>query len=247
MSECYAKKVSRFWVGIFGVVLILIGLLIIVRPLSGSVVLSPDEVSESKEGEAVLGETSAKTCPGISFLDVLLDQSTSVPRDYIPLDLAPLSSRGFQNGGGFQLRAEAINQLVLLSQEAKNQHLSFGVVSAYRPFDTQTRLYQEWSKVLGATSNKRAAAPGHSEHQLGTALDLSLPNGEPIYPSAVWSWLDKNAYQFGFVMSYSKSQQNLTGMEFEPWHWRYVGVPLAYQIHQSSLAPQTFYRKISCL
>lgn len=208
--------------------------------------LPPDEVANWQGAENVLGETSARTCPGISFLDVKLDKETSVPDDYVPLDLVYLSSRGVPATGRLQLRAEAANQLKLILDEMRKQGMSFVVYSAFRSSATQAQVYREWLAQLGSGAKMVSAPPGHSEHQLGTTVDITLPDGKSVYPSKTWDWLDQNAHKFGFVMSYRFPQEHQTGYEFEPWHWRFVGVDLATKIRTSTETPQSFYRKISC-
>lgn len=207
--------------------------------------LPPDEVADWGNTENVLGVTTAQSCPGISYLDVLLDKNVSIPTDYAPPDLVIVNSRQVPSFGNQFLRAEAANQLAGMLIDAKKSGLAFAVYSGFRPSTQQATLYREWSKVLGVNSNIRAAPPGHSEHQLGTAADLVLANGKDIYPSKTWDWLFQNAYKYGFVMSYGENQEK-TGYQFEPWHWRFVGLRLATQIRNSSGIPQTFYRKISC-
>jgi D-alanyl-D-alanine carboxypeptidase len=206
----------------------------------------PDEVSTDWiENGNVLGETSARTCPGISFLDVLLDKGTRVPDDYQPLDLVPLASKNIPNTGNLFLRSEVVNQLDLMVRDMKREKLEFKVYSAYRSYDIQKNLFASWQKSLGKYKAQRVSAPpGHSEHQLGTTIDIQLPNSSSIYPSPAWTWLNKHAHEYGFVMSYPHKTPEY---EFEPWHWRYVGTPMAVQIKNSSQVPQSFYRKIECL
>lgn len=134
-----------------------------------------------------------------------------------------------------------------MAKAMHREHLAFSVYSAYRDSQGQHLVYERsinrMGEVLGA---RTAAAPGESEHQLGTAIDIKLPSGEPIYPSSAWNWLDENAHRFGFVMSYRFPHQELTGFRFEPWHWRYVGVELATKIRYSADPPQTYYKTLGC-
>ncbi|MBI4099832.1 M15 family metallopeptidase [Candidatus Microgenomates bacterium] len=181
-----------------------------------------DEVGDWGQSENVLGESSARSCPGISFLDVLLDKNTAVPADYVPLDLVTIESQ--------KLRSEVANQYRLMKADAQKAGYTFTIYSGFRTFEQQTALHQQ---------NPKSAPPGHSEHQLGTAIDL-------LYSPNTWNWLDQNAHKYGFVMSYRGTQQDQTGYEFEPWHWRFVGIALATKIRLSADLPQTFYRKIKC-
>jgi D-alanyl-D-alanine carboxypeptidase len=102
---------------------------------------------------------------------------------------------------------------LLLTAAAAGHPLAVG--SAYRSYDEQAMVFAT------TTEAGRAARPGHSEHQLGTTVDLSLPS------SAAIDWLAAHAADFGFALSYPPGQQRLTGYRPEPWHIRFVGRRLA--------------------
>jgi hypothetical protein len=95
------------------------------------------------------------------------------------------------------------------------------IASAFRSYRDQARVFKT-TKEIG-----RAARPGHSEHQLGTAIDLRLPT------TAAIEWLAENAAGFGFALSYPHGKQRVTGYRPEPWHVRYVGKELAELIHRN--------------
>ena len=82
----------------------------------------------------------------------------------------------------------------------------------------------------------RAARPGHSEHQLGTAIDLRLPT------SAAIDWLAEHAFEHGFALSYPKGKQRLTGYRPEPWHVRFVGRELADELHRRGSTLEELFR-----
>ena len=80
------------------------------------------------------------------------------------------------------------------------------------------RSYREQARVFRTMKERgRAARPGHSEHQLGTAIDLKLPT------TAAIDWLGEHAFEYGFALSYPPGKQRLTGYRPEPWHMRFVG------------------------
>ena len=89
------------------------------------------------------------------------------------------------------------------------------------------------------TANSFSADQGYSEHQLGTALDLITTGTggqlEGFDNTGAYQWLQNNAYRYGFVLSYPKDNPFYV---FEPWHWRFVGVKLATNLH---FAHQNFY------
>lgn len=107
------------------------------------------------------------------------------------------------------------------------------VVSAFRSFSEQAAVKEGYKVTYGAgTANQFSADQGYSEHQLGTAVDFNTPGTSGILAgfdkSAAFAWLNTNAYKFGFILSYPKGN---TYYQFEPWHWRFVGVKLATDLH----------------
>jgi len=91
-----------------------------------------------------------------------------------------------------------------------------------------------------------SARPGHSEHQLGTAIDLRSYSGPPAWELEDWAatpegaWVAANAHIYGFVMSYPKGMSDVTCYVYEPWHYRYVGRETAAAIHRSGLTPREY-------
>ena len=89
-------------------------------------------------------------------------------------------------------------------------------------------------------ANNYAALPGYSEHHLGTAIDiLTSENGYSIAPNyfntKVFKWMSENAYKYGFVQSYPQGKVQITGYNPEGWHWRYVGIDVATQVHEQGI------------
>jgi zinc D-Ala-D-Ala carboxypeptidase len=117
------------------------------------------------------------------------------------------------------------------------------VYSAFRSYRTQVAVFGKWVRVLGAKNALLGTArPGHSEHQLGLAIDFKAKGGPLPWTYYDWSkgttagrWLAAHAWQYGFVMSYPVGKTKKTCYGFEPWHYRYVGRDEAAQIHSSGL------------
>ena len=123
---------------------------------------------------------------------------------------------------------------------ASNVDIPIYVDSAYRSFNEQKALKSGYKVVYGAgTSNQFSADQGYSEHQLGTTVDLLTSgidgNIDNFEGTKAYTWLNNNAYHFGFVLSYPKDNKFYV---FEPWHWRFVGVKLATDLHNQN---KTFY------
>ena len=111
--------------------------------------------------------------------------------------------------------------------------LELYVYSAYRSFDEQNALKNQYSIIYGSgTANQFSADQGYSEHQLGTTIDL-ITTGiggtlEGFDKTITYKWLLGNAFKYGFIMSYPDNNEYYL---FEPWHWRFVGVKLATKLH----------------
>jgi D-alanyl-D-alanine carboxypeptidase len=112
-------------------------------------------------------------------------------------------------------------------------------ISTYRSYALQVATFDYWVKVGGYQQALRTSArPGHSEHQLGTAIDFGDGSAAP-WEYADWAetaagaWLAAHAAEFGFVQSFPKGKTNVTCYDYEPWHYRYVGRALARTIADS--------------
>ena len=155
--------------------------------------------------------------------------------NYVPAKLTEVDvSYAFQQSGGNLLIQEQVwSYLKRLMDEAREDDVELLVVSAFRSFDTQASLKSEYKVLYGAgTANQFSADQGYSEHQLGTAVDFTTPevgaSFSKFLSSPAYEWLLNNAYKYGFILSYP---ENNTHYRFEPWHWRFVGVSLAKDLH----------------
>lgn len=120
-----------------------------------------------------------------------------------------------------------------LLRDAKEDGVELLVVSAYRSFDEQKVLKGAYTVQYGSGANAFSADQGYSEHQLGTTVDFTtqaIGGGLTGFETtAAYTWLQDNAHQYGFVLSYPKGNAYYV---FEPWHWRYVGTKLATDLHK---------------
>lgn len=131
------------------------------------------------------------------------------------------------------IHTEVYPHLESMLKAAAADGLKIYVSSAYRPFDEQEALNDQYTVVYGAgTANQFSADQGYSEHQLGTTVDLittglggSLRGFEK---TEAYTWMLANAHRYGFTLSYPEGNAHYI---FEPWHWRYVGIPLATKLH----------------
>ena len=113
--------------------------------------------------------------------------------------------------------------------------------SGYRSYDTQVAVHDRQVKRLGIKAGEALAArPGYSEHQTGLAADVSAAGqGCTIQvcfaKTKAGKWLAANAWQYGFILRYPDGQTATTGYQFEPWHFRYVGVELATEMKSQNI------------
>jgi D-alanyl-D-alanine carboxypeptidase len=168
---------------------------------------------------------------------------------YRPTNLVRITWRGvISTKGGYWLKREAADALSAMFIEAKVSNISLKILSAYRSYATQRATFAKWVALSGLQqARKYSAVPGHSEHQLGTTVDLGSLTGvawsNPKFPTSPTAlWLASNAYKFGFVRSYPAGSANiaLSCYGAEAWHWRYVGEVLAYEIVCSAQVPRIF-------
>ncbi len=166
----------------------------------------------------------------------LLEKYSSVyflNENYVPASLSAIDAQFLNRPDkSEQFLAGVYPHLLQLLNDAKAQQVPMQVLSAYRSFGTQSALKTSYKITYGAgTANAFSADQGYSEHQLGTALDFTTPslNGLTGFEkTTAYSWLQANAYKYGFELSYPKGNKYFV---FEPWHWRYVGVELATKLH----------------
>ena len=158
----------------------------------------------------------------------ILDSRYRLSSAYKPSDLRSTSAAGLN--GGFKVRKGVIADLKAMAASARKAGARFAVQSAYRSYTTQKSTFAYWVRVHGySVALTESARAGHSEHQLGTTLDLRTYGGGAPWDAKDWgrskvgTWLRLNAWRFGFVVSYPKDKTDVTCYTYEPWHVRYVG------------------------
>src|SRR4051812_3270522 len=161
------------------------------------------------------------------------------PRDWAPSDLVTAKVAHVNSP---RMRKEAAAALTtMFSDSAKKGHGAMQVQSAYRSYSSQVSVYNGWVKSLGKKqADRQSARPGFSEHQTGLAVDIStLPSkcalAACFADTKQGKWLHDNSWKYGFILRYPKNAEKITGYEYEPWHFRYVGVSLATEMHNQGI------------
>jgi zinc D-Ala-D-Ala carboxypeptidase len=175
-----------------------------------------------------------------------LDWTYQLPADYVPPDLVNVETGTPAGRSPLTIRALAYGDLARLRAAALAAGHRLVVVSAYRSYAQQAQTFEYWTRVGGYEQALRTSArTGHSEHQLGTAIDFGDGTAAP-WDYADWmrtpagAWLAAHAADFGFVMSYPMGQTAVTCYSYEPWHYRYVGPEIAKALVASGLALREF-------
>jgi len=160
---------------------------------------------------------------------LLVDKQHALPIDYSPPDLVPLTlGRSFRiTRDDLLLRRSAEASLEEMAAAAAAEGVVLTAASAYRSGARQAEIFAWQVRTFGLEmAERQSARPGHSQHQLGTALDF-FPIDDAFGDTPASSWLIANASRFGWSMSYPDGYEEITGYRFEPWHYRYVGRDLA--------------------
>ena len=173
----------------------------------------------------------------------LVDHLLTLGKDYVPPDLVPASRAGILGGGS--VRRIALRDLRALADAAAANGTPLSNVSSYRGYRQQRILFNGYVNDYGYDeATTFSARPGHSEHQLGLTFDFTAPGDDGL--TSNWEvtptggWMAKNAWKFGWVMSYPKGKKSITCFMYEPWHYRYVGRDVAAAIHESGLTTREY-------
>ncbi len=174
-----------------------------------------------------------KTCP--PELRVV-NGSNPIPKDFKPKSLKKFSNRKSDKykdvRNSVEVSGEVYDSLTKMVNDALKEGVEVFVGSGYRSFDYQNNLFQRKLKeVLKNEKNrekatkiasKRVAKPGQSEHNYGLAIDF-YPIDYSFEKTSGCKWLLENAWKYGWVLRYTRENMKDTGVDYEPWHFRYVG------------------------
>ena len=178
---------------------------------------------------------------------ILVNKQHPIPDDY-DFHLGTIS-------GTMRCDERIITPLLDMMKAARKDGVSLIICSPYRDMDRQTMLFNNKVKryMDGGMSymdafnlaSQAVTVPGSSEHQIGLAIDIisdgysSLDEG--FGNTAAGKWLAANSFKYGFILRYPKGKEDITSIEFEPWHFRYVGVDAATFISENDICLEEFW------
>lgn len=173
----------------------------------------------------------------LNSINILVNKHNYLTEDYVPENLENInSSYALSN---MKMVSEAKNAFENLSKDASKQNLRVIAMSTYRSYEYQVDLYNRYVKTDGKeAADTYSGRPGNSEHQTGLAVDVynvkeSYTNFEK---TKEYTWMQDNAYKYGFILRFPKDKENETGYEFESWHYRYVGLEAAKYIKEHNIS-----------
>lgn len=219
---------------------------------TSGLLLSPSESIFSSAGSALLPESTELT-PAES------NGQLAEPGPYDVLGLPPLYNRNnplpegyapeLVSVGQYSMETQAAQAFLAMQAAAADNGIEIVAVSAYRPTESQTRLFNQrmQEKIDQGMTEEEAyaetalytAPPGTSEHESGLAVDINWVDTS-FKDTAAYAWLQENAATYGFIMRYPLGDKSITGVEYEPWHYRYVGANHAGYIWQHELTLEEY-------
>ena len=182
----------------------------------------------------------------VDSLQVIVNKTQPlVPKNYYPRELVRVPK---YNPYGRIVRKDVAAAIVKLGNRMKADGKGVLVVqSGFRSFALQKTLHSAKVSAIGKVRGERLVArPGHSEHQTGLAVDFGAKGVSTLQGSfaktKAGTWLAANSYKYGFVLRYPYGKTEITGYTYEPWHFRFVGVATATEMHDRGITTlEEFY------
>lgn len=175
---------------------------------------------------------------------ILANKYYSLGEDYEPDDLVNVDIK-YYYGEPKKIRSEAYDAFIEMWNAAYEDGIYLILISGYRSAAHQKEVYDAYQADKGTKyADSIAARTGYSEHQTGLALDIyskECTSQAKFHESKSYEWLINNSYKFGFILRYPKDKQNITGYNYESWHYRYLGKDLAKKVYDSGLTFDEYY------
>ena len=183
---------------------------------------------------------------------ILANQQHSLPDDY-KVELGDVHTLK----GMLYCDARIVDDWLAMQEAAKEDGISLVICSPYRDLEYQRKLFNGLIKKytgMGVSymeayqlTSQAVAVPNTSEHQMGIAFDIVTPSytslDEGFADTEAGKWLAENSCDYGFILRYPKGKEFITGIEYEPWHFRYVGVEAAGLITKEGITLEEFWEE----
>lgn len=167
---------------------------------------------------------------------LLINKLATVDRDFVAGELEVMDDMPYIYGTGDEvsyMETEAMYALYDLIQAAKADGYYIYALSGHRGWDLQQELYDR----AGGDYQNGTAKPGTSEHQSGLAMDVVWDSHMHLSQSMLddpeFAWMTENSWKYGYILRYPYGWEDVTGYDYEPWHYRYIGKDAAREYHES--------------
>lgn len=186
--------------------------------------------------------THTKETPYLNKEYILVNKYIHLNEDYVPENLEDIDLEFARSG--MKMVKTAKEKFLEMVKAAKNDGYTIIAMSSYRSYNYQVNLYNRYVSSDGVeAADTYSGRPGYSEHQTGLAVDvydgkLDYTNFEK---SDSYNWMQENAYKYGFILRFPKDKDNITGYQYESWHYRYVGKNIAKYIHDKNITFEEYY------
>lgn len=178
---------------------------------------------------------------------ILVNKENSLDRGFIPSNLVNTNSKYKKN---IYLNKEVLNHFLNMKYDMQLLGYDIDIMSGYRDYNHQEKIYNKSLYQKGYTYTIRSIAkPGTSEHQTGLAIDICLYKNNKVYieheimNTKELEFIKENAHKYGFILRYPEDKENITGYNYEPWHYRYVGASLANYLYKNNLTLEEYYNR----
>ena len=173
---------------------------------------------------------------------ILVNKYNKLDQSYIPDGLFNMNlTYAYENR---KVNQEVNEAFIKMYKDAKEEGYDLFVTSAFRSFDYQQTLYNNYISMYGVDyANTVSAQAGFSEHQTGLALDILTPgvSMSDFKNTKEYEWLISNSYKYGFILRYPENKTHLTGYAFESWHYRYLGEEIAKKVFDEGITYDEYY------
>lgn len=194
---------------------------------------------------------------------VLANKQMLLSKDFVPSDLVSIAARktdkdGVNTNGGMlkassstmKLQRQCAEALVAMSEDAIAQGIRLYLKSAYRSYQTQKTMYYNRLEKNNGKDDGWVSKPGASDHQTGLGCDV-VPRSwrdksmnSSMASTEECQWMAAHCAEYGFIIRYPEDKQDVTEINYEPWHLRYVGIPAATYIMENGLCLEEFHEEL---
>ncbi|MBO5095544.1 MAG: M15 family metallopeptidase [Bacilli bacterium] len=186
---------------------------------------------------------------------ILVNKNNILNETFIPEDLVDCTENDiprYDSSHKVYLVHEALEAFLKMQNEAFKNGYHIIITSGYRSYEYQQFILNKIIEIKGDEAYKTVAIPGTSEHQTGLAIDIGIKRNGVYIPDAMINheclqpeikWAQENAYKFGYILRYPKGKEDITGYNYEQWHFRYVGHSIATEMYENNISTLEEYHK----